>query len=173
LLRRPDVIEAEYLLRAADADLGVARAELFPRVTLSALLGLVSGGLGFSLGGDASQRLFDGGARRAGVAVSAAQRRAAVASYERAIQTAFREVADALAVQGTVSDRLRAASANTAAAADAARLSEARYRGGIESFLSSLDAQRSLYAAQRAEAAVRLALVRNRIALFAALGGTA
>ena len=179
LLRRPDVVEAEYLLRAANADIGVARARLFPTISLTGLLGFASDALGslftgdalrFSGGAGASLSIFDAGGRRAGVAVSEAQRDAALASYERAIQTAFREVADALADQGTLGERLRAARANSDAAADTARLTDARYRGGVDSFLSSLDAQRSLYSARRAQIAVELAAIRNRITLYRSLG---
>ena len=180
LLRRPDVIEAEYGLRAANADIGVARAQLFPSISLTGLLGFASnalsslfdsGSFSWSAGGDVTAPIFDAGGRRAGVAVSEAQRDAALAEYEGAIQTAFREVADALAVQGTIAERVRAAAANTAAAADTATLTDARYKGGIDSFLTSLDAQRSLYAARRSEIATQLLLVQTRIALFRALGG--
>lgn len=180
LLRRPDVIEAEYGLRAANADIGVARARLFPSISLTGLLGFASNALGslfdsgsfsWSAGGDATATIFDAGGRRAGVAVSEAQRDAALAGYEGAIQTAFREVADALAVQGTISERVRAAAANSEAAADTATLADARYKGGVDSFLSSLDAQRSLYAARRSEIGTQLLLVSTRIALFRALGG--
>lgn len=180
LLRRPDVIEAEYRLRAANADIGVARARLFPSISLTGLLGFASDALGslfdsgsfsWSAGGDAAATIFDAGGRRAGVAVTEAQRDAALAGYEGAIQTAFREVADALAVQGTISERVRAAAANTAAAADTARLTDARYKGGVDSFLASLDAQRSLYTARRSEIATQLLLVNTRITLFRALGG--
>jgi len=180
LLRRPDVIEAEYGLRAANADIGVARAQLFPSISLTGLLGFASdalsslfdsGSFSWSAGGDVTAPIFDAGGRRAGVAVSEAQRDAALAGYEGAIQTAFREVADALAVQGTIAERVRAAAANTAAAADTATLTDARYKGGVDSFLASLDAQRSLYAARRSEIATQLLLVQTRIALFRALGG--
>ena len=180
LLRRPDVIEAEYGLRAANADIGVARAQLFPSISLTGLLGFASDALGslfdsgsfnWSAGGDATATIFDAGGRRAGVAVSEAQRDAALAGYESAIQTAFREVADALAVQGTISERVRAAAANTQAASDTATLTDARYKGGVDSFLSSLDAQRSLYSARRSEIGTQLLLVSTRIALFRALGG--
>jgi outer membrane protein, multidrug efflux system len=180
LLRRPDVIEAEYGLRAANADIGVARARLFPSISLTGLLGFASNALGslfdggswgWSAGGDATAPIFDAGGRRAGVAVSEAQRDAALAGYEGAIQTAFREVADALAVQGTIAERVRAAAAGTAAASDTATLTDARYKGGVDSFLSSLDAQRSLYSARRSEVGTQLLLVQTRIALFRALGG--
>jgi len=180
LLRRPDVIEAEYRLRAANADIGVARARLFPSISLTGLLGFASDALGglfdngafnWSAGGDATATIFDAGGRRAGVDVTKAQRDAALAGYEGAIQTAFRETADALAVQGTIAERVRAAAANTEAAADTATLTDARYKGGVDSFLSSLDAQRSLYTARRSEIATQLLLVNTRIALFRALGG--
>ncbi len=180
LLRRPDVIEAEYQLRAANAQIGVARAELFPRISLTGLLGFASGSLGTlfdsgrfgtTLGADASYAIFSGGGARANVQVSEAQRDGALAAYERAIQTAFREVADALARQGTIAEEVRAAGVRVSAAADSARLAEARYRGGIDSFLDNLDAQRSLYTAQQQEVGTRLEMISNRIALYRSLGG--
>jgi len=181
LLRRPDVMQAEHLLRAANADIGVARARLFPSISLTGLLGFASDALGTlfddasfgaSAGADASYAIFGGG-RRAGVAVSEAQRDAALAAYEKAIQQAFREVADALATQGTIADRLRAAQRNSEAAADAAMLTDARYRGGVESFLANLVAQRSLYTARRAETAIQRAALLNRVELYRTLGGDA
>lgn len=182
LLRRPDVVEAEFRLRAATLDIGVARAALFPRISLTGLLGFASDALAglftggaFTAGGgaDATATLFDAGGRRADVEITQAQRDAALAGYERTIQVAFREVSDALAVQRTMADRARAAELNTSAAADTARLVEARYRGGIENFLGNLVAQRSLYNARRDEITVRFAQIANRIALFRALGGDA
>lgn len=103
--------------------------------------------------------------------MSEAQRDAALAQYESAIQTAFREVADALALRSTIGEQLRANQARTAAAQDTARLVEARYRGGIDSFLSSLDAQRSLYAAQQTLVAMRLTGASNLVTLYRVLGG--
>ena len=182
LLRRPDVVEAEYDLRSANANIGVARAQLFPSISLTGVAGFASralsslftgGAFRWSAGGDASYTLFNAGGRVANVRVTQAQRDAALAAYERAIQVAFREVSDALADQGTLNERLRSAGANTAAAADTARLTEARYRYGVEGFLSNLDAQRSLYTAQRAEIATRLAAVANRVTLYRVLGGDA
>ena len=178
LLRRPDVVQAEYQLRAADLDIGVARAALFPRISLTGLLGLASDALGSLIsagafhatgGANAAYTIFDFGGRRANIDVSRAQRDAALASYEKAIQTAFREVSDALAVQGTIGERLRAARANTDAATDVAHLEEERYRGGIDSFLNELDAQRSLYSARRSETAVLLTAVENRVELYRVL----
>jgi multidrug efflux system outer membrane protein len=180
LLRRPDVVQAEYELRAANADIGVARAQLFPSISLSALIGFASTSLSSlfdgasrttTLGGDANWSVFNAGGRTANVAVSKAQRDAALATYEKAIQTAFSETADALADQGTLAERLRAASAFTNAAQDTAKLTEATYRRGIASSLDNLDAQRSLYSARQAEIAVRLLQASNRVTLYRVLGG--
>lgn len=179
LLRRPEVIEAEYLLRAANADIGVARAQLFPSISLTGLLGLASTELGalltggafnFSAGADVGYSIFDAGGRRSNVAVSQAQRDAAIAVYERAIQRAFRETADALADQGSLAARQRAANDNVAAAATTARLTDARYRNGIDSFLDSLIAQRSLFAARQQQVGIRLAELENRVTIYRAVG---
>jgi len=180
LLRRPDVIAAEYRLRAANADLGVARAELFPRISLTALLGLAAnsfaglfepGALTSTLGANGTYSLFSAGGARANVRVSEAQRQAALATWEKTVQTAFREVADALARQGTMGEELAAVQRRTAAAADTARLVAARYQGGVASSLENLDAQRSLYTAQRSDVATRLEAVRSRVTLYRVLGG--
>lgn len=180
LLRRPDVITAEYDLRAANADIGVARAELFPSISLTGLLGFASdalsslftgGAFAATAGADASWSIFNAGGRRANVDVARARRDAALASYEKAIQTAFSEVADALADQGTLATRLRSAEAFTEAASDTATLTEARYKHGVDSYLDNLDAQRSLYSARQSEIAVRLAAAANRITLYRVLGG--
>lgn len=183
LLRRPDVLSAEYNLRAANADIGAARAALFPRITLAGLLGLASGSFG-GLFGDAgrsalqgtagaSYPIFQAGAGRAGLTASKAQRDAALATYEKSIQTAFREVSDALARRGTIDDQLGADTRRAVAANDAYRLSQARYRGGIDSFLVNLDSQRSAYAAEQTLVATRLAAASNRVELYRALGGDA
>lgn len=180
LLRRPDVVQAEYQLRAANAEIGAARAALFPRISLTGLLGLASNaltglfsgdGFNWSAGISGDYSIFNAGAGRANVRLSEAQRDAAVATYERAIQSAFREVADALARRGTITEQLRATEAQTNAAADTFRLTEARYRGGIDTFLSSLDAQRSLYSARRTLVATRLVQASNLVTLYRTLGG--
>lgn len=180
LLRRPDVIEAEYQLRAAGADVAVARANLFPALSLTGLAGLAStaladlltgGAFNFTAGAGLGYSIFDGGGRRAQVAVSEARREAALAAYERTIQTAFREVSDTLAEQGTLTMRARAAQDNTAAATTTARLTEARYRNGIDSFLESLIAQRSLFAARQQRVQIELATLLNRTDLYRVLGG--
>jgi outer membrane protein, multidrug efflux system len=180
LLRRPDVVEAEYQLRAANAQIGAARAALFPRITLTGLLGLAStslaglfsgGAFQWSPGSDVTYTIFQGGAGRANVRLTEAQRDAAVAEYQRTIQQAFREVADALARRGTIGEQLRARQSQREAAADTYLLTEARYRNGIESFLGSLDAQRSYYSAQRTLVLSRLEAATNLVDLYRSLGG--
>jgi outer membrane protein, multidrug efflux system len=180
LLRRPDVVEAEYQLRAANAQIGAARAALFPRITLTGLLGLASTSLGglfsggafqWSPGSDITYTIFQAGAGRANVRLTEAQKGAAVATYQQTIQRAFREVSDALARRGTIGEQLRARRAQRDAAADTYLLSEARYRNGIDSFLNSLDAQRSYYSAQRILVQSRLEAATNLVELYRSLGG--
>ena len=122
-------------------------------------------------GADASYSIFNAGGRTANVEVARAQRDAALATYEKAIQTAFSEVSDALADQGTLAERVRAAAAYTAAAADTAKLTDALYQYGVDSYLDNLVAQRSLYAAQKSQVAVQLAAAANRVTLYRVLGG--
>ena len=180
LLRRPDVLQAEYELRAANAEIGAARAALFPRISLTGLLGFASsaltslftgGAFAWQASADASYTIFNAGAGRANVRLTEAQRAAAVASYQRAIQTAFREVADALARRGTMEEELSARQRQQAAAADVYLLTEARYRNGIDSFLTSLVAQRSYYSAQQILVRTKLTAAQNRVDLYQALGG--
>lgn len=180
LLRRPDVLQAEYQLRAANAQIGAARAALFPRITLTGLLGLASGALaklftggalGWSAGADASYTIFQSGAGRANVRLSEAQRNAAVASYQRAVQAAFRDVADALARRGTMNDELAARRRQQAAAADTYKLTEARYRAGIDPFLTVLVAQRSYYSAQQQMVQAKLTTARNMVDIYQSIGG--
>lgn len=180
LLRRPDVLQAEYELRAANAEIGAARAALFPRITLTGLAGLASNALStlftgaafnYSVGETVRYSIFAGGAARAGVAQTQAQRDAALAGYEGAIQAAFRDVADALARRGTITEQLRANRSFVDAAEDSFRLTDMRYRGGLDSFLTSLDAQRSLYQAQRTLLTTQLIEASNRVTLYRALGG--
>ena len=182
LLRRPDVVQAEYVLRAANARIGAARAAYFPSISLTGLLGFASNTLGslftggafnWSASADVGYAIFDGGAARGGVLQTRAQRDIAVAQYERAIQTAFREVSDALARRGTIAGQEAAQLALVAAAQDNYRLSEARYRGGIDTFLQTLDSQRSLYAAQRSLIGTRFERAQNLVALYRTLGGDA
>ena len=180
LLRRPDVLQAEGQLKAANANIGAARAAFFPRITLTTVFGTASDQLTglFKTGSEAwtfspqiQVPIFDMGARRAGLEVAQADRDIAIAGYEKAIQEAFREVSDALAGQNTVKGQFAAQQALVQATADSHRLSSARYDTGIDSYLTVLDTQRSLYAAQQGLIAVRLSLITNTVTLYKALGG--
>jgi multidrug efflux system outer membrane protein len=180
LLRRPDVLQAERTLYAANANIGAARAALFPSISLTTTLGTISTALGglfgagtanFSVAPAVALPLFDGGARRANVEVARAQQLGAVATYEDTLQTAFREVADALATRGTIGEQLSAQTARAAAAATAERLSDARYRAGVDSFLNTLDAQRTSYAARQTLVQTRLTRATNLVTLYRTLGG--
>lgn len=180
LLRRPDVVQAEYTLRAYNAEIGAARAELFPRISLTGLVGFAStalrtlfnsGSFNYSVAPNASYPIFRAGAGRAGVAFSVAQRDAALASYEQTIQSAFREVSDALARRGTITEQLAANRRFYEAAQDTLNLTNARYRGGIDTFLSSLDAQRQLYSAQQILVQTQLTRAANLVTLYRTLGG--
>ena len=182
LLRRPDVVQAEYELRAANAEIGAARAALFPRISLTGLLGFASSALlklftgaafGWSAGANGSYTIFQAGAGHANVRLSEAQRAAAVATYQRTVQTAFREVADALARRGTMNDEIGARERNQAAAADNYTLTEARYREGIDPFLTVLVAQRSYYSAQQAMVQTKLTAAQNLVTTYQTIGGDA
>ncbi len=179
LLLRPDILQAENLLKAANANIGAARAALFPRISLTAAAGTASSELSglFKPGSGAwnysSQivlPVFDARAWSALQAIKV-EREIALAQYEKAIQTAFREVADSLAVRGTVDEQLAAQTSFTDAVEETYRLSNARYMKGIDSFLGVLDAQRTLYAAQQGLIAVRLTKFANQVRLYAILGG--
>jgi multidrug efflux system outer membrane protein len=180
LLRRPDIVEAEFRLRAANAQIGAARAAFFPRISLTGLAGFASTALGslftngafnYSIAPSATLPLFDGGANAGNLANARGQFDAAVATYQKTIQVAFRDVSDALARRATIADQTRAQSTLEAAAADTARLTDARYRGGVASFLESLDAQRSLYSARRSLASTRLVRASNLVDLYRSIGG--
>jgi len=180
LLRRPDVVEAEYNLRAANANIGAARAALFPKITLTGLLGFASsaltslftgGAFGWSASANAAYTIFNAGAGRANVRLSQAQKEAAVATYQGTIQSAFRDVADALARRGTMGDQLSARQRQDAAAAEYLRLSEARYKAGVDNYLTTLDAQRSYYSARQLLVQTKLTAAQNLVDLYQALGG--
>jgi multidrug efflux system outer membrane protein len=180
LLRRPDVAQAEYNLRSANAQIGAARANFFPTISLTALAGTTSpelsalfAGRNFTWRGAASiaQPLFEGGANVGNLARAHGERDLAVATYQKAIQSAFRDVADALARRGTIKDQLTAETNLEAAARDNLTLEEARYRGGVTPFLNTLDAQRTYYSAQRTLAATRLIEALNLVTLYRSLGG--
>jgi len=181
LLSRPDVLQAEAMLKAAYADIGAARASLFPRISLTAALGTASDELSglfksgsgtWNYSAQASMPIFDTRAWLA-VKVTKVQREMALTQYEQAIQTAFRDVADALAARGTVDRQVASQESLVKAVGETYRLSNARYERGIDSYLSVLDAQRSLYAAQQGLVSLHLAKLTNQVRLYAALGGGA
>lgn len=180
LVRRPDVAQAERALMAANASIGAARAAFFPRITLTASAGTASSTLDglFDAGSGAWSfvpqiriPIFEAGRLQASLDVAEIQRDINVAQYEKAIQSAFREVADALAERATLAEQLAARQALVQATQRSFELSEARYKGGVDSYLNLLDAQRSLYGAQLELIGTRLSDAVNRVALYKALGG--
>ncbi|MDR7149302.1 multidrug efflux system outer membrane protein [Hydrogenophaga palleronii] len=180
LERRADIRQAEQQLIAANANIGAARAAFFPRISLTASAGTASselsglfkdGSWGFTLAPQALLPIFDAGRNRASLESARVGRDIAVAQYEKAVQTAFREVADALAGQATLGEQLRAQQVQATAEAERFRLAELRYRNGVASFLDVLDAQRSLFGTEQALVQTRLAQQQNQVALYRALGG--
>ena len=181
LLQRPDVLAAEHRLKAANANIGAARAALFPRIALTTAIGTASADLsGLFQSGSGTWMfapqvaipIFDARTWSA-YDVTKVEREISVAQYEKTIQTAFREVADALAVRGSVNRRISAQESLVGAVAETYRLAGLRYSRGIDSYLSVLDAQRTLFSAQQGLIALRLIQITNRIALYQVLGGGA
>jgi multidrug efflux system outer membrane protein len=179
LLRRPDVVQAEFRLRAANSRIGAARAAFFPQISLTAFGGFASSALSNLFQQDATawnftprvdQAIFAPGAF-ANNRLIKAQRDLAVANYQKAIQTAFRDISDALARRATIDRQLDASSRLDAAARDALMLSTARYREGVDPYLSLLDAQRTAYGAARTLATTRLIKAQNLVTLYQSLGG--
>lgn len=182
LVRRPDVLAAEHTLAGANANIGAARAAFFPSISLTASAGTASGALKnlfdsgagtWSFAPRINLPIFAGGANVANLDSAKASRDIAVAQYEQAVQTAFREVADALAVQSTIQDRVGSQERLVAAANDTVRLSKARYGAGIDSNLTLLDSQRTLYTSQQGLINARLVRATNLATLYKALGGGA
>ncbi|MGV1100490.1 efflux transporter outer membrane subunit [Thiovibrio sp. JS02] len=180
LLRRPDILAAENQLKGMNANIGAARAAFFPRITLTGsvgfgsdeLSGLFTSGSGaWAFAPEIVLPIFDAGSRWASLKVAEADRDIALARYEKAIQTAFREVADALAQQGTIDGQLVAQQSLTEATATSHRLSRVRYEKGVDSYLAVLDSQRALYAAQQELIATRLTRLLNLVTLYKVLGG--
>lgn len=180
LVKRPDVLAAEHLLKAANADIGAARAAFFPAIELTGNLGGAStelsglfkhGSLAWTFAPQISIPLFAGGANEANLRASKVARDTAVAQYEKAIQIAFREVADALAARGYLDEQLAAQQALVSASQDAYHLAQMRFRGGVDNYLSELDAQRSLFNAQQQLQIVRLQRLENLVTLYKTLGG--
>jgi outer membrane protein, multidrug efflux system len=180
LIRRPDVLAAEHQLLSANAQIGAARAAFFPSITLTGSYGTASNQLsGLFKGGSEAWTfsptinvpIFTGGANVANLRVSKLARDTAIAQYEKAIQSAFRDVADALVARGTLDDQLVAQQKLQTASEKAYRLADMRYRGGVDSYLTALVAQQSLYSAQQQLTGVRLLRLQNLVTLYKALGG--
>ncbi len=180
LLRRPDILSAEYQLKAANANIGAARAAFFPRITLTAGIGTMSPELSglfesgtrtWSFTPQIISPIFASGSLLANLKVSKVERDIAVAQYEKSIQSAFREVSDSLALRETLAQQQEAQESLVGALDDSYRLSDARYKEGIDSYLGVLVNQRSLYVAQRGLVDVRLARQVNLVNLYKALGG--
>jgi outer membrane protein, multidrug efflux system len=179
LLRRPDILQAESLLKAANANIGAARAALFPRISLTSDIGtasddlsglFTSGSLAWNFSPKIVMPVFDA---RAWSALSATQvdTKIILTQYEKAIQGAFREVADTLAKRGTLADQMVAQQSLVEATSETYRISTARYTRGIDIYLNVLDSQRALYAAQQGLTTIRLAQLSNQVRLYAVLGG--
>ena len=180
LTRRPDVLLAERNLQSANANIGAARAAFFPKVTLTGAAGVASPTLStlFDSGISAwtfapriSVPIFDGGVNSANLAISEVNRDIAVATFEKSIQTAFREVADALAQRGTLGERLAAQQAQVDASAKSYRIYDARYRLGADSYLNALISLRALYTAQQNLITLQLSHASSRVTLYKVLGG--
>ena len=172
LQRRPDVLEAERILQAANASIGVARAAFFPSISLTAFAGSASSDLAglfkagsrtWSFAPQLNLPIFAGGANQANLDMARANRDIALAQYDKAIQSAFREVADALAVRGTLDERMAAQSALVEAAEKSFRIHDARYQKGAESYLSTLVSQRELYNVQQNLIGAGLAKATNQV----------
>jgi len=180
LARRPDVRQAEQNLIAANANIGAARAAFFPRIALTGSAGIASnslsslfkgGSFAWSFAPSVSLPIFDAGRNQANLDAAKVGREIAVAQYEKSIQSAFREVADALAGRAMLGVQLRAQQAQAAALAQSFKLAELRYRNGAASYLDVLDAQRSLFAAQQAGLQVQALQAQNAVSLYKVLGG--
>ena len=181
LQQRPDVLAAEHALRASNADIGAARAAFYPRIALTGSAGTASPTLSglfqganraWSFGPSISIPIFDGGANRAGLKAAEVQRDIQIATYEKTLQTAFREVADALAARRTLAERLAAQQSLVAATSRSFELSQALFKSGSGSYLDVLDAQRSLYAVQQSLIGLLLTEQANRLSLYKVLGGS-
>ena len=180
LANRPDILEAEEQLRAANADVGAARAAFFPQISLTGALGLASSALGslfsggaltWMAGANVGLPIFDNGRNQGNLDVAGARRGIATAAYERAIQNAFREVADRLAGRRWLAERLASQAREVAAQRERAELATLRYRNGVANYLEVLDAQRELFAAEQRLVLTRREQLTNTVDLYVALGG--
>lgn len=182
LVARPDILAAEERLRAARANIGAARAAFFPTISLTGALGFASTALGnlfdgdsfnWSIGPTLGLPIFDGGRTRANLTVAQARENIQVATYERTVQGAFREVADALAGRRWLAEQVAAQTRATVAQREIARIARIRYREGVANYLEVLDAERNLFAAEQALIALRRIELDNLVSLYVALGGGA
>jgi len=182
MLHRPDILAAEQRLKAANANIGVARAAFLPRISLTAGVGTASSALsnlfGAGQGAWSSQPvlrlpLFDGGRSDANVDLAEARKNIAVAEYEKTIQQMFREAADLLAAREQLAEQLHAQERAGKIQSERLRLADARYRAGVSSYLEVLDAQRDDHAAQQAVVQTRRVLLTTAAQLYKALGGGA
>ncbi|MEN5204746.1 efflux transporter outer membrane subunit [Stenotrophomonas sp. TWI700] len=180
LLRRPDVMAAEHVLLSANANIGAARAAFFPSISLTGNIGSASSELSglfdsgtrvWSFIPKLTLPIFQGGKLRANLGMATADRDIALAQYEKAIQSGFREAADALALNESLDAQLSSQQALVAAAEQAQQLSQARYDAGLDSFLTLLDARRTAYTARQSLVGTQLAQQSNQVALYKVLGG--
>ncbi|MEX3787050.1 efflux transporter outer membrane subunit [Paraburkholderia sp. BR14374] len=180
LTRRPDIMEAEENLLAANANIGAARAAFFPRVTLTGSAGTLSPTLGglfkpgsaaWSFAPSITLPIFEGGQNMANLDLANIEKNVQIATYEKAIQTAFREVADGLAARGTYDEQIAALERDVAAEQRRLDLSTLRYKNGVDSYLSVLTAQTALYVAQQQLVTARMERLQNLVTLYQALGG--
>ncbi|WP_158783972.1 efflux transporter outer membrane subunit [Pantoea sp. BAV 3049] len=180
LTRRPDIIAAEHTLKAANANIGAARAAFFPSISLTASGGSTSSSLGhlleggtaaWSFGPGINLPIFDGGVNSANLDIAHLQKRIEIADYEKSIQTAFKEVGDALAGQDTYKDELTARLQDEQANQKNYDFAHIRYQEGVDNYLNVLVAQRSLYAAQQSLITTQLGQLNQQITLYKALGG--
>jgi multidrug efflux system outer membrane protein len=180
LQRRPDILAAEHTLKAANANIGAARAAFFPRILLTGSAGTASAKLSdlftgpsatWSFSPQITIPIFDVGGTRARLAVSKVDKRIEIANYEKAIQLAFREVADALAVRALIDEKLTAQEQLLRAQHQRFDLTNARYRQGVDSYVAVLLAQQDLYAAQQNLLQFQATRLLNAVTLYRSLGG--
>lgn len=180
LANRPDIVAAEHQLRASNANIGAARAAFLPQITLTGAFGTASsqldglfdsGSLAWNFAPSINLPIFDAGRRQANLELAQARQQQAVAQYEKSIQTAFREVADALSARYWLAEQVKVLRATVDAQAERERLARLRYEHGASPFLEVLDAQRDLLEAQQQWVRTRRALLSSQVALYAALGG--
>jgi multidrug efflux system outer membrane protein len=180
LTRRPDILEAEHQLRAANANIGAARAAFFPRITLTGSAGTASRSLGYLFQGGTSAwsfapqvsvPIFDGGYNKANLEVAEVRKQIGIAQYEKSIQTAFREVSDGLVSRTGINERIKAYEGLVEAQQRRFDLADARYKQGVDSYFEVLDAHQDLYASRQILIQLRLARLTNAVGLYKALGG--